>query len=90
LEHLRGGGVAAVVFESLPYEYKGFPVVDGDERDDLMLDVKGGTILGLRAKGKARKDRSGFVVTNDMRAQSLGFANFNELINDETATYAAS
>ena len=42
--------------------WKGFPVVDGDERDDLMLDVPTGTILGLRAKGKARKDTSGFVI----------------------------
>jgi hypothetical protein len=78
LTHLYAGGIAAVVFETLPDFYLGFPVVDGDSRDDLMLDVKGGTILGLRAKGKAKKDRSGFVVTN------------NDLINDEAAIYAAS
>jgi hypothetical protein len=78
LTHLYAGGVAAVVFETLPDFYLGFPVIDGDTRDDLMLDVKGGTILGLRAKGKAKKDRSGFVVTN------------NDLINYESAIYAAS
>jgi hypothetical protein len=43
-------------------EWNGFPVVDGDERDDLMLDIPMGTILGLRAKGKARQDKSGFVI----------------------------
>jgi hypothetical protein len=90
LQHLRAGGVAAVVFETLPTYYMGFPVIDGDERDDLMLDVKGGTILGLKAKGKARKDGSGFVVTNEMWAQSLGFPNFNAMINEESAIYAAS
>jgi hypothetical protein len=43
-------------------EWRGYPVVDGDERDDLMLDIPMGTILGLRAKGKARQDTSGFVI----------------------------
>jgi len=57
----------AVVFNLKPNqpmitEWRGFPVVDGDERDDLMLDIPKGTILGLRAKGKARKDTSGFVI----------------------------
>lgn len=63
LAHLRAGGIVAAVFEELPKYWKGFPVVDGDERDDLMLDIAGGTILGLKAKGKAKKDTSGFVVT---------------------------
>jgi len=63
LQHLNEGGIAAVVFSELPINYKGFPVVDGDERDDLMLDLPKGTILGLKAKGKAKKDTSGFVVT---------------------------
>jgi hypothetical protein len=40
----------------------GMPVVDGDSRDDLMLDVPLGTILGLRAKGQAKKDTTGFVI----------------------------
>ncbi len=61
--------VGAAVFavkkdEPLPETYKGMPVVDGDSRDDLMLDVPLGTILGLRAKGKAIKDTSGFVIHN--------------------------
>lgn len=59
--------VGAAVFNvkkdaDLPTEWLGMPVVDGDSRDDLMLDVPKGTILGLRAKGKAKKDMSGFVI----------------------------
>jgi hypothetical protein len=63
INHLYSGGVAAVVFDKLPDFWNGFRVVDGDERDDLMLDVSGGVVLGLKAKGKAKKDKSGFVVT---------------------------
>ena len=63
--HLERGGLVAVVFEQLPKFWRGFPVVDGDERDDLMLDLAPGTVLGLKAKGKAKKDSSGFVVTID-------------------------
>lgn len=62
LEVLTSGGIVAVVFNELPDTYHGFPVVDGDKSDDQMLDLPGGTVLGLKAKGKARKDTSGFVV----------------------------
>ena len=62
IEHLKGGGVAAVVFMKVPTTWNGFPVVDGDERDDLMLDVPKGVVLGLKAKGNAKKDTTGFVV----------------------------
>jgi hypothetical protein len=71
VEHLRTGGIAAVVFNSLPTTYMGFPVVDGDERDDLMLDVAKGTILGLKAKGKAKDDMSGFVVTESVARMTM-------------------
>jgi hypothetical protein len=59
--------IGAAVFNikkdaDLPTEWLGMPVVDGDSRDDLMLDVPLGTILGLRAKGQAKKDMSGFVI----------------------------
>ena len=37
------------------------PVVNGDESDLRFLDPKG-VIVHLYAKGKARKDASGFVV----------------------------
>jgi len=39
----------------------GRPVYDGDESDLRFLDPKD-VIVGLRAKGKAKKDTSGFVV----------------------------
>jgi hypothetical protein len=62
IKHLANGGIAAVVFNELPQTWNGYKVYDGDSRDDLMLDIQGGGVLGLKAKGKARKDTSGFVV----------------------------
>jgi len=47
--------------ESLPLEYQGRKVVDGDESDARFLDEKG-TIIGLRAKGTGKNDSSGFVI----------------------------
>lgn len=41
--------------------FLGLPVVDGDETDIRHLDAKG-VVVALYAKGKARKDTSGFVV----------------------------
>ena len=51
----------AVVFESVPKSYIGRTVVDGDDTDLRFLDPKG-VVIGLKAKGRARKDSSGFVV----------------------------
>lgn len=62
IEVLRRGGVVAVVFTELPTRWHGFTVIDGDRRDDLMLDIGNSIVLGLKAKGKARYDKSGFVV----------------------------
>jgi hypothetical protein len=62
VEVLRSGGIAAVVFKDMPKTWNGFRVVDGDKRDDLMLDVRGAVVLGLKAKGQARRDKSGFVI----------------------------
>lgn len=59
---LADGGIVAVVFDELPTTHWGYPVVDGDSRDDLMVDCSGGIILGLKAKGQAKKDTSGFVI----------------------------
>ena len=59
---LDNGGIVAVVFDKLPETHWGYPVIDGDERDDLMLDCNPGTILGLKAKGKARYENTGFVI----------------------------
>lgn len=59
---LKSGGNVAMVFrKSLPSSYAGFPVVDGDETDLRFLDGKG-TIVGLKEKGLAKKDESGFVL----------------------------
>lgn len=51
----------AVVFDKIPQEYKGKPVFNADETDLRFLDPKG-VVLGLKAKGRAKKDRTGFVV----------------------------
>jgi hypothetical protein len=56
-----GVNVAVVFAPSVPKAWKGFRVIDGDKSDLRFLDPKG-VIVGLEAKGKARKDRSGFVV----------------------------
>ena len=60
---LTHGGTVAVVFEdsNLPTTWQGYPVVNGDETDMRFRDQPG-TVIGLYAKGKARKDDSGFVV----------------------------
>jgi hypothetical protein len=44
----------------MPELYLGTPVYNGDESDLRFLDPKG-VIVGLYAKGKAKKDTSGFV-----------------------------
>jgi hypothetical protein len=59
---LRSGGNVAMVFrKSLPSSYMGFEVVDGDETDLRFLDGKG-KIVGLKEKGLAKKDETGFVL----------------------------
>jgi hypothetical protein len=45
----------------LPETWKGFKVIDGDKTDERFLDEKG-VVVGLKAKGDAKKDQSGFVV----------------------------
>jgi hypothetical protein len=57
--------VAAVFSGDLPNKYKGAKVVDGDKSDLVMLYNKG-VILGLKAKGKAKKDTSGFVINTEL------------------------
>jgi hypothetical protein len=44
----------------MPEYYNGLPVFNGDESDLRFLDPKG-VIVGLYAKGKAKKDNTGFV-----------------------------
>lgn len=46
--------------EPMPETYLGRPVFNGDDSDLRFLDPKG-VVVGLYAKGKAKKDTSGFV-----------------------------
>lgn len=60
LQQTSNVNVAVVFRKELPAEYNGLPVINGDIHDLRFLDpVK--CIVGLRAKGKAKKDTSGFV-----------------------------
>jgi hypothetical protein len=62
LEAVKLGINTAVVFShSLPSTFAGAKVINGDKSDIEMISNKG-VILGLKAKGKAKKDLSGFVV----------------------------
>ncbi len=56
-----GLNVAVVFRKNLPETYLGRKVINGDETDLRFLDEKN-VIVGLKAKGKAKKDISGFVV----------------------------
>jgi hypothetical protein len=59
---LRMGGNVAVVFRNeLPETFKGYDVISGMEHDFRFLDKKG-CIVGLLARGRAKKDTTGFVV----------------------------
>lgn len=59
---LGAGGNAAVVFGSkLPARWRGKRVVDGDQSDLRFLDPAN-VVVGLIAKGEAKKDTSGFVI----------------------------
>jgi hypothetical protein len=55
-----GLNIAVVFRKGLPEKHLGLKVIDGDETDLRFLDERG-VIVGLKAKGKAKKDTSGFV-----------------------------
>jgi hypothetical protein len=57
---MQGMNVAAV-FDAVPADYMGRQVINADEHDLRFLDAKG-VIAGLKAKGRAKKDYSGFVI----------------------------
>jgi len=80
LAKVDAGHNVAVVFstrkgEALPTHFYGVPVVDGDETDYRPADPRG-FVVGLRAKGKARRPevRGGFVVDVDEAVTSVTFA----------------
>jgi hypothetical protein len=60
LRAMSNGLNVAAVFKQVPTEFLGRPVVDGDETDLRFLDPSG-VIVGLKAKGAAKTDKSGFV-----------------------------
>ena len=59
--NLENGRNVAVVFDVVPTTWHGIKVIDGDSHDMRFLDSVG-VIVGLKAKGEAKKDTSGFVV----------------------------
>jgi hypothetical protein len=62
LQVLKAGGNVAAVFSGImPDKYEEYEVINGDESDLRFLD-KPRTIIGLKAKGKAKKDTTGFVL----------------------------
>lgn len=68
LATLKAGGNVAVVFSStnFPRTWEGYKVKTGEESDLRFLD-KGPVVIGLKAKGKARKQASSFVIQIDKR-----------------------
>ncbi len=70
---LSRGVNVAVVFETLPATFfgtptalgdaGGYPVIDGT-RDDWRFRDPRGVVVGLLPKGRAKRDRSGFVIRN--------------------------
>lgn len=60
---LAAGGNVAAVFATaeLPAEWSGTSVISGDHDDLRFLDARG-VIVGLKAKGRAKRDDSGFVI----------------------------
>jgi hypothetical protein len=57
---IQQGMNVAAVFDKLPDSYMGRPVINADDTDLRFLDPQG-VIAGLKAKGRAKKDTSGFV-----------------------------
>jgi hypothetical protein len=60
---IKQGLNVAVVFatKALPVSYLGMPVFNGDDSDIRFRDPKN-NVVGLYAKGRAKKDTTGFVV----------------------------
>jgi len=56
-----GGNVAVVFGAALPDVYAGRRVISGDLDDLRFLDPTG-VVVGLKAKGRGKRDMSGFVV----------------------------
>lgn len=72
LKALSLGYNVARVFDSIPKTYQGTEVVDGDLHDFRFLDRKEsqGLWIGLKAKGPAKRDKSGFVTRLSVETKS--------------------
>ena len=73
MRELESGRNVAVVFdtrkgEPLPLFWRGYRVVDGDTHDLRFLNADDvcAVVIGLRAKGKAKHDGSGFVQVTEV------------------------
>ncbi len=51
----------ATVFKIIPSEFLGREVINGDDHDARFIEDKN-LVIGLKAKGNARQDKTGFVV----------------------------
>lgn len=75
IQALNAGVNVAVVLDDIADIEKGtlvgFEMINGDKHDYRFLDKKGGLWVALSAKGKAKKDTSGFVVTRDSLLKSM-------------------
>jgi hypothetical protein len=73
---IQSGLRVAVVFRSvdiIPSKFLGLRVVPGDNSDIRHLDPQG-SVVALYAKGKAKKDTSGFIVDNPRKVIPLRLA----------------
>ena len=68
---LQNGRNVAVVFGEIPETYWTVPVISGDTHDLRFLDPTG-VVVGLTAKGLAKRDTSGFVVCRAMGVERRG------------------
>lgn len=56
-----GTNMAVVFRNELPDTFRGLPVINGDNDDLRFLDPQG-VVVGLKAKGSAKRNTSGFVI----------------------------
>jgi hypothetical protein len=62
MKAMEQGYSIAVVFDEVPATWNGVPVVDGDLDDLRFNNTHLDLVIGLKAKGRAKKDTTGFVV----------------------------
>ena len=58
---LKNNMRVATVFKIMPAQFEGREVINGDDHDARFIEDKN-IIVGLKAKGKARQDKTGFVI----------------------------